>query len=188
MDEIRIIEEMQKLEKHIGIKFNDINWLVKAMEATPLPKRQNAGKNARRDYTNSALSTVGDSILKAILSDYLFANGGKNIRKDDITRQKEKLECNDVLFAVMGFAELKQFTYNEYGFYDDFLEHHERVSDCKHNQYIEAITAAIYYDQGFDITKKWILTYLLPKLEKCAKCFRIKNCVDYAYPLCAKSN
>ena len=90
MDEIRIIEEMQKLEKHIGIKFNDINWLFKAMEATPLPKRQDAGKNKRRDYTNSALATVGDAILKTILSDHIFLNGGNDIRKEDITKKERR--------------------------------------------------------------------------------------------------
>lgn len=188
MDDTRIIEQMRKLEKDIDILFNDINWLVNAMNATALHKRTGAGKNASTDYTNSSLATVGDSLLKAVLSDYLFANGGKDIRKDDITRQKEKLECNDVLFTVMGIAKLKQYTYNEYGFYNDFLEDHERVSDCKHNQYIEAIIAAVYYDQGFDITKKWILEYLLPKLKNCAECSCIKDCVNRAYPLCAKSN
>jgi len=188
IDHEKVIETMQKLEKHIGITFNDITWLVKAMNATSLPKRQNAGKNKRRDYTNSALATVGDAILKTILSDHIFVNGGNDIRKEDITKQREDLENNDILFAVMVLADLKKFTYNEYGFYNDFLESHESVSDCKHNQYIEAIVAAIYYDQGYDKTKEWVINYLLPKLKKCAKCSLKKDCVAYAYPACSKKN
>ena len=88
----------------------------------------------------------------------------------------------------MVLADLKKFTYNEYGFYNDFLESHESVSDCKHNQYIEAIVAAIYYDQGYDKTKEWVINYLLPKLKKCAKCSLKKDCVAYAYPVCSKKN
>ena len=105
--------------------------------------------------------------MKAILTDHLFTNGGEEIRKDDITQKRKKLESNDVLFAVMSSANLKQYTYNEYGFYSDPLEQHKKVSDRKHNQHMEAIIAAIYYDQGYDRTKEWVLTYLLPKLEKC---------------------
>ena len=186
IDHEKVIDAMRELEKHIGVTFNDIIWLVKAMNATPLQKRENAGKNKRRDYTNSALATVGDAILKAILSDVIFSNGKNDIRKEEITKQREKIENNDILFTVMGLANLKQFTYNEYGFYGDFLPNHESVSDCKHNQYIEAIIAAIYYDQGYDKTKEWVVYYLLPKLKECATCSRKKDCITRGYPICFK--
>ena len=160
----RIIEKMNQLENHIKIKFEDIELLAKAMNSTPLPKLPGDGKHKRSDCKNTALATVGDAILKAILADYFFSQS-EQPRKGEITREKEKLEKNDVLFAVMEIDHLKQYTYNDSAFYDDPQEGDKKVSDSKHNQYIEAIIAAIYYDKGFNSTKKWVLDYLLPKLE-----------------------
>ena len=65
--------------------------------------------------------------------------------------------------------DLKKYTYNDYAFYTDPQKDHERVGDSKHNQYVEAIVAAIYYDRGFDKTKEWVLDYLLPKMMSIAK-------------------
>ena len=164
MDEIRIIEEMQKLEKHIGIKFNDIKWLAKAMNSAPLPKLLGDGRHKDTDCQNTALATVGDAILKAILSDYFFSSN-REARKGEITKNKEKLEKNYVLYKVMEYFDLKQYTYNDYAFFTDPQEDHQKVGDSKHNQYIEAIVAAIYYDQGFDKAKEWVLDCLLSKLK-----------------------
>ena len=170
MDEIRIIEEMQKLEKHIGIKFNEINWLAKAMNSTRLPKLSSDGKHKVPDCKNTALATVGDAILKAILSDHFFQSNCE-ARKGQITENRKKLENNNVLYEVMERFDLKRYTYNDYAFFTDIQKGHQKVGDSKHNQYIEAIVAAIYYDQGFDKAKDWVLDYLLPKLKIVSKDF-----------------
>ena len=164
VNEKRIIEKMQQLQYHLKILFNDIKWLAKAMNSTPLPKLPSDGKHKDADCKNTALATVGDAILKAILTDYFFSSNCE-ARKGEITKSKEKLENNTVLYAVMERFGLKQYTYNDYAFSTDPQEDHQKVGDSKHNQYIEAIVAAIYYDQGFDKAKEWVLDYLLPKLK-----------------------
>ena len=164
VNEKRIIEKMQQLQNHLKISFDDIEWLAKAMNSTPLPKLPGDGKHKDPDCKNTALATVGDAILKAILSDYFFSSN-REARKGEITKNKEKLEKNTVLYKVMERFDLKQYTYNDYAFFTDPQEDHKKVGDSKHNQYIEAIVAAIYYDQGFDKAKEWVLDYLLPKLK-----------------------
>ena len=164
VNEKRIIEKMQQLQNHLKISFDDIEWLAKAMNSSPLPKLPGDGKHKNADCKNTALATVGDAILKAILSDYFFSSNCE-ARKGEITKNKEKLENNDVLYEVMERFDLKQYTYNDYAFFTDPQEEHQKVGDSKHNQYIEAIVAAIYYDQGFDKAKEWVLDYLLPKLK-----------------------
>ena len=100
IDHEKVIETMQKLEKHIGITFNDITWLVKAMNATSLPKRQNAGKNKRRDYTNSALATVGDAVLKTILSDHIFSTV-ETILEKKILQNKERISKITIFYLQL---------------------------------------------------------------------------------------
>ena len=170
VNEKRIIKKMQQLQNHLKISFDDIEWLAKAMNSTPLPKLPSDGKNKDPDCKNTALATVGDAILKAILSDYFFSSNCE-ARKGEITKNKEKLENNNVLYEVMERFDLKQYTYNDYAFFTDPQEDHQKVGDSKHNQYIEAIVAAIYYDQGFDKAKEWVLDYLLPKLKIVSKDF-----------------
>ena len=170
VNEKQIIEKMQQLQNHLKISFDDIKWLAKAMNSTPLPKLPGDGKHKDPDCKNTALATVGDAILKAILSDYFFSSNCE-ARKGEITKSKEKLENNSVLYEVMGRFDLKQYTYNDYAFFTDPQEDHQKVGDSKHNQYIEAIVAAIYYDQGFDKAKDWVLDYLLPKLKIVSKDF-----------------
>ena len=172
VSEERIIEKMHELERELGLSFKEIQWLAIAMNSTRLPKLSGDGKNKKPDCNNTALATVGDAVLKAILSDFLFlcfTSENKMARMGEITHAKERLENNQVLYEVMGRYDLKKYTYNDYAFYTDPQKDHERVGDSKHNQYVEAIIAAIYYDQGFDKTKEWVLNYLLPKMISVSK-------------------
>lgn len=165
----RIKEEMFKLEKSLGYSFNDISRLEEAMRSFTIPKKENDGNNSRK-YSNGALATVGDAILKAVLADYLFSE--KHLKTEgEITTKKEALENNEVLHRLMVEEKLIGYAYNESHFKKDEegtnKYGHIKVPDSiEHTPYLEAIIAAIYYDCGFEKTKKWILNWLLPKLEK----------------------
>ncbi|MDE7349228.1 MAG: hypothetical protein K2N53_06155, partial [Clostridia bacterium] len=52
-----------------------------------------------------------------------------------------------------------KYAYNDSDFYNNSLPHN-RVPHSKHDNYIEAIIAAIYKDRGFDYCKKWLLSFL----------------------------
>lgn len=61
---------------------------------------------------------------------------------------------------------LIEYAYNNEYFQSDNPPKHKQVVNKKHDPYIEAIVGAVYYDASFDKTKKWIIEWLLPLLEK----------------------
>ena len=160
----RIHAQMHTLEEKTGLQFNDITWLTQAMDSTPLPKEPTDGKHKKTDCNNTALATVGDAVLKAILADRLFKG---NLKKGQITILKQELERNSTLHRIQMKEELLQYAYNDHGFFDDPHQDHQKVAtSAKHPSYIEATVAAIYYDKGFDEAKKWVNDYLFPRLWK----------------------
>ena len=95
------------------------------------------GKN-RRNYTNDSLATLGDSLLKFILTEYLFDN---NYDKADITQKKQQLEDNNTLY------------------FSDEAPLENQVYHSKQDVYIEAIIAAIYKDKGIEYCKNWTISF-----------------------------
>lgn len=167
MEQKYIEDKMHELEKIINYKFNDINLLCEAMNATKI-KYENAGKN-NETYVNEGLALVGDTILKFVLSDKIFNEETKI--KGEITKSKEKLENNHNLYNVSKCLGVIYYLYNvsneKIHFYGDKnVPEHETVCCGKHDASIEAIIAAIYYDSSFDNIKCWILYFLYPLLVK----------------------
>ncbi len=167
MERKYIEDKMHELEKIINYKFNNINLLCEAMNATKI-KYENAGKN-NDTYVNDGLALVGDTILKFVLSDKIFSEETKI--KGEITKSKEKLENNYNLYNVSKCLGVIYYLYNvsneKIHFYGDKnVPEHETVCCGKHDASIEAIIAAIYYDSSFDNAKYWILYFLYPLLKK----------------------
>ena len=154
MEQKYIEDKMHELEKIINYKFNDINLLCEAMNAT---------KISENDHANEGLALVGDTILKFVLADKIFTEETKI--KGEITKSKEKLEKNGVLYEIFVKENWRRFAYNDDNFYDESPKDN-KVSCKQHNQYIEAIIAAIYYDSSFENAKDWILSFLYPFLKK----------------------
>ena len=161
MEQKYLEDKMHELEKIINYRFNDINLLCEAMNATKI-KYENAGKN-NETYVNEGLALVGDTILKFVLTDKIFTEETKI--KGEITKSKEQLENNKVLYKIFVEENWRRFAYNDDNFYDESPKDN-KVSCKQHNQYIEAIIAAIYYDSSFDNAKHWILYFLYPLLKK----------------------
>lgn len=167
MDNEKIRLKMTELQKKIGYQFSDINWLSAAMKSEKIEVR-NVGKN-HKEYTNEGLATVGDAVLKAVISDFLYKDGVT--RKGEITTRKSELENNKSFRKIMTGKKLIEYAYNNEYFQSDNPPKHKQVVNKKHDPYIEAIVGAVYYDAGFDKTKKWIIEWLLPLLEK----YRLNN-------------
>ena len=160
MEQKYIEDKMHELEKIINYKFNNINLLCEAMNATKISKT---------DHVNEGLALVGDTILKFVLADKIFTEETKI--KGEITKSKEKLENNHNLYNVSKCLGIVYYLYNicneKIHFYGDKnVPEHETVCCGKHDASIEAIIAAIYYDSSFDNIKHWILYFLYPLLKK----------------------
>ena len=165
----RIEKEMRALESKLQYSFNDISLLAKAMCSIKI-EILGQGKNAS-EYENEGLATVGDAILKFVLTDILSKKGTET--KGEITKNRIALENNLVLHRLMEKEGLIDYAYNEWHFHKDSnIPEHEKVVDKKHDSYMEAIIGAIYYDSNYDVTRSWIWEWLLPLLEK----YKIKSC------------
>lgn len=167
MDEFVVYQKMHELEVKIHYHFNDIEWLSKAMMSEKIDVF-GEGRN-HSEYSNDGLATVGDTILKSVIADYLYREGITT--KGKITQIKSKLENNKVMHNIMLKCNLIGYTYNAKHFQSDSnVPGHEKVVNKRHDPYIEAIVGAVFYDSNYDTTKCWILEWLLPLLISESKC------------------
>lgn len=161
MNEKLIKEKMKTLALLLSYEYNDIKYLCNAMRSS-LIHNEGDGKN-RKNYSNDALATLGDSILKFVLTEKLFL---ENKNKGEITEIKKKIENNQTLHTMCINRGIINFAYNDLYFYDDSPKEY-KVYHSKHDVYIEAIIGAIYLDRGIRYTKKWILEFFKGELENC---------------------
>ncbi len=163
MQKTRIEKEMRELEVKIHYHFNDISWLSKAMGSIKI-QISGQGKNGS-EYSNEGLATVGDTILKSVIADKLYREGIRT--KGEITAKKSRIENNASMHQMMLQEGLIDYSYNDLHFYKDSnIPDHEKVVCKEHDPYVEAIIGAVYYDSNYDTTRRWILKWLLPTLEK----------------------
>lgn len=141
MNDEYIIAKMIELAKLIDYKFNDISFIQKAMHCQIIHKNGD-GKN-RKNYTNDRYATLGDAILKFVLSEYLFDKG---CDKAEITQRKQALEDNNTLFNLCNKSGIFRYAYNDL-YFSDNAPPENQVYHSTHDVYIEAIIAAIYKDK-----------------------------------------
>lgn len=151
-DEI-IIPKMIELAKSINYEPTDITFLQKAMYCQIIHKIGD-GKN-RKNYTNDIYATFGDTILKFILTEYLFDKG---CDKAEITQKKQTIENNSTLYDLCNDSGIFQYAYNDL-YFSPYAPKENQVYHSKHDVYIEAIIAAIYKDKGFEYCRNWVISF-----------------------------
>ena len=154
MEEQRIEFEMAGLAKLISYPSEDVGKLAIAMRATPEGDDQ---------FCLSGYETIGDAMLKGIISVYLFDQGKTS--KAEITKAKQLIEANDSYHKVTLATGIWKYAYNDEYFAKDNPPDHKKPPNSAHDPYIERIAAAIYFQSGFDELKKWVLNWLLPKID-----------------------
>ena len=154
MEEEQIKNKMLKLAGLINYEPNNLSFLEKAMHCQIIHSEFD-GKN-RKNYTNDSLATLGDSILKFVLTEFLFDKG---YDKSQITKKKEKLEKNDFLYNLCNSTGIIKYAFNDNYFYEEAPKECQ-VYHAKHDVYIEAIIAAIYKDRGLEYCKQWIISFI----------------------------
>lgn len=154
LSDIEIEEKMNEFANRLGYEYCDISWLKWSMNAKKIENKDD-GKH-RKNYENDALATLGDSILKFVLTEYFF---DKVQDKKYITDEKKKIEDNKTLFELSNQLKIYEFAYNDKYFYGESPKE-DKVSNKKHNSYIEAIIGAIYKDKRIEYTKEWVIDFL----------------------------
>lgn len=160
MKSIRKQMNLNDLEKKIGVKFNDVSLLQRA-----LIHRSYVNEHKEEvDANNERLEFLGDAVLELITSDYLFRTY-TNRAEGDLTSFRSAIVKTESLAQAA-----RKLGYGEYL----LLSVGEQETGGRDKDYLlantyEAILGAIYIDQGYDSCKKLVYETLLPKLEDIVK-------------------
>ena len=148
MEKRIIVEKMEQLAELIHYEPVDISHLSNAMCVNVLDN----GNTSNKEYSNGSLATLGDSVLKMIITEKLYLEG---MDRGDITISKKEIENNRSLhFKTLAFS-IQSFAYNDQYFFDEAPQH-LKLPNPGHDIYIEAIIGAIYLDRGLEYCKSWI--------------------------------
>ncbi len=145
--EKKIKARMRELAVLLDYDCRDLSYMATAMYC-----KKEEGRN---DYTNDAMATLGDAVMKLVWSEHFFNMG---LDKDGITEHKAALERNATLRRICDRVGIHRYAYNDHYFADE-APANKRLPYGNHDIYLEALIAAVYLDRGLDYTREWILRF-----------------------------
>ncbi len=145
-----------KLELIIGAPFKDRDVLREACT-----HRSYLNENKACDWShNERLEFLGDAVLELVVTDYLFKKYS-NKNEGDLTSFRAAIVNSNTLSEAGVEIGINEFL---------LLSKGEAKDTGKARQYIlanaiEAVIGAVYLDQGYGSSQKFIAKILLPKLD-----------------------
>jgi len=154
------MKNFDKLEKKIKIKFKNKNLLRQAMV-------HRSYLNEHSDFElnhNERLEFLGDAVLELIVTEYLYNHYDNP--EGDLTNWRASLVNSKMLSS-----EATKFKLDDYLF---LSKGEAKDNNSKARQYIlanafEALIGSIYLDQGWEVSKKFILENICTQLEDILK-------------------
>ena len=142
------------LEENIGYNFNNKELLLEALTHTSYANENNITSNEKLEF-------LGDSILEFVSSEYMYENFPK-LNEGELTKARATVVCEDSLYNVAKRLEIPDFIR---------VGHSERASGGNEKEAIladsiEAIIAALYFDGGLEVAKKFIIEYLKDEMQE----------------------
>lgn len=146
------------IEEKLGYLFSDKNLLTRALTRKAYALEEKQRNRAQDCEDQEVFRVLGDAVLKLVLVDLLIKSGCTT--RDEITNKKKGLEREEMLakmgqnmgigpFIKLGVGEAKQSADKEPKVLAETLE---------------ALTGAIYFDGGYNISKevitKWFETQI----------------------------
>ena len=155
MEENMKESDIRLLEKNIGYKFNNLNYLK-----TALTHSSYANESKLKIDSNERLEFLGDAVLSIVVSDYIFSHC-PDFPEGDLTKLRASLVCEKSLCKFSKSLNVGDFLK---------LSHGESNSDGAKRPSIladafEAFIAAIYLDGGLDNAKNFILKFVIPDIR-----------------------
>jgi ribonuclease-3 len=155
------VKDFSRLEKVIGVKFNNPDLLKQAVVHRSYLNEHPEFKI----YHNERLEFLGDAVLEIIVTEYLFINY-PDVAEGNLTNWRASLVNANKLAEIA----------NEIGF-EDYLylsKGEAKDADSKARQYIlanamEAVIGAIYLDQSISEATKFVKKWIISKLEDILK-------------------
>ncbi|MBO6000935.1 MAG: ribonuclease III [Spirochaetales bacterium] len=148
--------ELSFFQSKTGLSFSDISVLDNAFIHSSY-----ANEARSRDVSdNERLEFLGDSILSIVTSEWLY----NNIQGDEgeCTRIRSLVVSEDALYEVATNLELDK--YLKIGHGEELTGGRKKkaiLADCT-----EALFAAVYLDMGFEKAKSFILSQIVPIIQK----------------------
>ncbi|MCR5401684.1 MAG: ribonuclease III [Treponema sp.] len=156
-----ILPERKKMlidfQNRVGIIFKDINLLDLAFHHRSY---SNESLEAKK-LNNERLEFLGDSVLGLVTADFLY-NDMKNNAEGDLAKIKAAAVSEKALspialkfkidkLLVLGKGEEKSGGRTKAAI----------LADC-----MEAIIGALYLDSGYEVAKKYVLSFIIPEVRK----------------------
>ena len=150
---------MKEFEERIGVVFKN-----KRLLSTALTHRSYVNEHRNVKKHNERLEFLGDAVLELITSEYLFKRYS-NRPEGDLTSFRAALVRTDSLaetshkLGVGNYLKLSKGEEETGGREKDFL-----LANT-----FEAIVGAIYLDQGYETSKKFVNRFLIKKIDDIVK-------------------
>lgn len=150
------MHNLAEFEKKLNIKFKDRDLLEQVFVHRSY---LNENPNFKLDH-NERLEFLGDAVLELIVTEYLYKHYDN--AEGELTNWRSALVKGDTLSELSHKIDLEEYL---------LLSRGEQKCNGKSRQLIlantlEALIGAIYLDQGFETSQKFIGKYLIqPKLK-----------------------
>ena len=151
------LEKYQSFAKeNLGFEFNDIKYFITALTHRSFV---NEHRNVHIEH-NERLEYLGDAILELVTSDFLFRHfhepeGIMTAWRSALVRTESIAEASEEI-GYVPLIRLSKGEKNASG-----RSRMSIVADC-----FEAVTGAIYMDQGYEASKRHIYKHILSKMER----------------------
>lgn len=151
---------LDDFQQKIGVTFTNTGLLEQAFTHRSYINENRTGPSEH----NERLEFLGDAVLELVVTEFLFtaypetaegeltAYRAALVNTDSLAQTAEKLEIADLLLLSKGEAR------------DKGRARYYILANT-----VEAIIGAIHLDQGYDIARKFIETYITPRIEDILK-------------------
>lgn len=142
------MQKIRAVEGILGYEFSDRTILRRALTREAYAKERGDEDEDREDQ--ETLSTLGDGILKAILTEKLFSAGLES--GEEITGRRRDFEMNPYLADIARGLGIQPFIIMNGG--EDGRGEREDVGPLSDT--LEAIIGALFLDAGYEMTSKLV--------------------------------
>lgn len=155
--------ELERLEENIGVKFNNIDLLKRALIHTSYAYENKTKSNEKLEF-------LGDAILEFVISKYLFSTY-KNLTEGEMTKVRASVVCEDSLYTIAKRHDFSDFLYMG----RSEINMRGNLKPAILADSVEAVIAAIYLDSGIEAVEKFILGNLEDSIKLATKNVGLKD-------------
>lgn len=150
-------KDFSKLEKNLGVKFNNLDFLITAVVHRSY---LNEHPEFELDH-NERTEFLGDAVLELVVTEYLFENYSNP--EGELTNWRAALVNSKMLAKIAKKLNVEDFLHMSKGESQD--------KDSKAREYIlanamESIIGSIYLDQGYESAREFVTTQIIAELPE----------------------